>query len=1508
MTGGRLRIGLALALALIAAAVVSPSPLAASPATVSSAASLGLVEKLDISEVMGHARYLSGLGSRFTGYPGYFKAVEYVVGTLEELGIDVTLHSFPVAVPRDRGAKLIIGDRVFEAHHLYPNLVALGAAGKLEGELVYLGSATARDLENVDLSGKIAVVEADCGNRWIDAIAKGARAVVFLGPIRDRLEAMAKLSLAPLDVPRLYVGEEHADAVRRAAAMGLAARVEGDYSWERVTAYNVLAVIRGAGEPEKVLILAAHLDSGSIVPALAPGAEEAVNVGFLLHLAKLLKESRPRYTVWLLFLSGHWQGLAGARWFVEDFLFNESRGVGRDYFPYMVFNFEIASGAPQLVVYPGGFFYGHRHQGAMELYRTLLNSLRGWLKEFYRKYPDDHSKIISRAFMYNPATDIAIIESFLPGYAVGVPLSLYLDTEPFQLAMVPAVTFLSFKDPRIRLFTPEDKFELIDWQNVVPQLRFTLFVVEKALSDISAVYAGSWDSIRPTRRAADPNLGGFGFMTVKVEVVEYDPTVPAMYRPVPNALVVVHKIDWSYNFVGSLGITIFDPPFGKIIEMADESGAATVVGVPPVEANIGNIAVYAYGVVDGRLTYVPDYGPYGLRRFLPYSSSVTMATVYRAVVFKAAGLLLPRIGIPDQPWQLTLLNNYWKPSYPVPFTRYTAPYPLTVSVFYPNLATPDSYGYEVDHLNNLAIVFAPPHSRIGVVIGFGGEQRRAVMLLNYSAGEVRGYQLGGAGTLLAIVNPEETYARELLAVARDRYEKARRGGVVDPSVEELMALAEGYLEKGVPWAAWSLALKLYERTFGMSLDFAAATLVTMILTIPFAIVAEKLVGGKGGIMRILTMVAVAAAVYVLFAVLHPGFTVVYSANILALGVIAAALATPAAFFLLLNLSRALGYVKAARVGVHELKREAFDMLVSAMAAGIENMKRRPLRTSLTLSTIILVVLSLVSLTSIVPIYRVRASEYESLSAFDGIVIRSPSGEPIDPRVVEVVKAIVGDRGSVSVRYWLYPPLILTIGTEREETWGNRFIVTSKDGRVATFAVAVGVAAGELEMSMRDLGLTPEFFEKVPVACLLPKSAASYLGVDVGDVVDFLGFKLLVTGFFDDAAAERLVRDVPDRAGELVYGIKPFDVAEMWQRQTGGPAAYIPFRVPWSSILVVNAEFVEKLPGAFVSSIAIRLRSASGEELASLASELNRIFDKLEVYYSSKGRGYLLSSRYVYEFFGFGFVIIPVVIASLSLMIAILGAVFERMREASIYSALGLAPAHVGGMFLAEILAYAIIGVVLGYTAGVVAARLANFAAATGGVVGMNYSSSSVLTSLGIVAALMLAVSAYPLASVSKTVTPSLERKWRIPTRPRGDTWEIPLPFTFREREMLAGLVAYLCEYLENRRERVGTFTVLDYRPFAEPERAGVRARVWLAPYEQNIIQEVAVSFSKSKTEARYLTTLTAQRVSGPYDLWRKGCETFAREIREQLLTWRLISGDERRKYIALGRSMVGGYE
>ena len=109
--------------------------------------------------------------------------------------------------------------------------------------------------------------------------------------------------------------------------------------WEGVEAYNVYGYLPGSPEmlpaksreqpqawKDQTIVIQAYYDAISVVPALAPGAENAAGIVALLQLVELLKEHRPHYSVLFLATSGHFEGLSG----INDFLYRHSRRS--DYF------------------------------------------------------------------------------------------------------------------------------------------------------------------------------------------------------------------------------------------------------------------------------------------------------------------------------------------------------------------------------------------------------------------------------------------------------------------------------------------------------------------------------------------------------------------------------------------------------------------------------------------------------------------------------------------------------------------------------------------------------------------------------------------------------------------------------------------------------------------------------------------------------------------------------------------------------------------------------------------------------------------------------------------------------------------------------------------------------------------------------------------------------------------------------------------------------------------------
>ena len=102
-------------------------------------------------------------------------------------------------------------------------------------------------------------------------------------------------------------------------------------TWEEVPSWNLIATIPGLDEyiterqerkwKDQIVVLSSFYDAISVVPARAPGAENATGITALLHLAEVLKDNPPNYTVKFLATGSHFQSLKG----VLDFLYKHSR-------------------------------------------------------------------------------------------------------------------------------------------------------------------------------------------------------------------------------------------------------------------------------------------------------------------------------------------------------------------------------------------------------------------------------------------------------------------------------------------------------------------------------------------------------------------------------------------------------------------------------------------------------------------------------------------------------------------------------------------------------------------------------------------------------------------------------------------------------------------------------------------------------------------------------------------------------------------------------------------------------------------------------------------------------------------------------------------------------------------------------------------------------------------------------------------------------------------------------
>jgi hypothetical protein len=237
---------------------------------------------------------------------------------------------------------------------------------------------------------------------------------------------------------------------------------------------------------------------------------------------------------------------------------------------------------------------------------------------------------------------------------------------------------------------------------------------------------------------------------------------------------------------------------------------------------------------------------------------------------------------------------------------------------------------------------------------------------------------------------------------------------------------------------------------------------------------------------------------------------------------------------------------------------------------------------------------------------------------------------------------------------------------------------------------------------------------------------------------------------------------------------------------------------------------------------------------------------------------------------------------------------------------GAAPSHIETIFLVEGATLAFIGAYLGYVIGAVTLYVVwNLGVMPPGLI-PNVSSGVVLIVLAVIISTVILSTLYPAVRASRMATPSLLRRWTVESRPRGDTWEVRMPFVAAREEAL-GLLAFLSEYMEavsSERERSRVFMLVSPPQLTtEEESYRLMARLHMAPFDTGIIQDAAV-VARRLPGGSYAFDVVFRRLQGPESIWLTSTRAFIGELRKQFLAWRALSPSEKTKYVERAKSKI----
>jgi cell division protein FtsX len=639
--------------------------------------------------------------------------------------------------------------------------------------------------------------------------------------------------------------------------------------------------------------------------------------------------------------------------------------------------------------------------------------------------------------------------------------------------------------------------------------------------------------------------------------------------------------------------------------------------------------------------------------------------------------------------------------------------------------------------------------------------------------------------------------------------------------------------------AFGLESRAYPDVEATAQDVLKGIIFYLALLLPFSFFLERLLFGFPDIRK-----QIAGAGFVFLAVflgirfVHPAFELALTPFIILLAFVILALTVVVTSFLSSKFEQE---IKRLKQGVHFADVGRLSALGAALGLGIANMRRRPMRTALTCVTLVLLTFTVLSFTSVSANISNFARPYgNSTPQYEGFMIRKPDWSGMQLAAVNSMRNEFSQRfGAVAPRAWylsrdqgealqlrvnnvdapskyFYAPALCGFTPDevaikspipKSVVKGNWFTGAPDEALLpVSMLIKPSALRAKRAQAARDRGEegkedTSEIKDDTPPLGLTMDTA-------VGSRIQVAGQEMRVIGVFDDDKFYA-ARDLDDEQFTPVdYQNEQNKQAASQNSLAGQKGEEVQVQryqhMDANALLLIPYETALTLGGSTRSLAAGFQNSESGK------AELNQLMNRaaLGIFGSTRQpdgslQAALYSSVETSGYEGFGALIIPIAIAALIIANTMLGSVFERTKEISIYSAVGLAPIHVAALFIAEAIVYAVLGSISGYLIAQLVAKVVTATNLLPGIT-LNYSSSSAVLATLIVMATVLLSTIYPAWAASKLSNPDTDRRWKV-NEPVGDIWRFQFPFTVSGLQPL-GVSQFLTDFFDSHTDTsVGRF-------------------------------------------------------------------------------------------------------
>ena len=744
-------------------------------------------------------------------------------------------------------------------------------------------------------------------------------------------------------------------------------------------------------------------------------------------------------------------------------------------------------------------------------------------------------------------------------------------------------------------------------------------------------------------------------------------------------------------------------------------------------------------------------------------------------------------------------------------------------------------------------------------------------------------------------------------------------------------------EAGAARLAFALGQRVYGPLRAAMDDLVNAVVLLLALAVPFAFFGERLlIGAKGVRGRVAGFAACFGLTFAALYALHPGFAVASTPVIVFLA-FAILLLSGLVIALLVSKFR-VQLAKLHGEGGHTQNAGQVAALLAAVQMGISTMRRRKTRTALTTLTVVVLTFTVLCFAGFERRLGLAVAGVGTATPgtpVGAVLVRRADGGPLPRAAAELAAAAAGGGGGAG------EPLV---GAGSGSGPGGEPAAALPSWRVDPPGGASGPGGGGgggLPLAGEDglstgrvravIGLEPELAQRWPAlssaladpgaagagpgrytpasvagelsadGVFLNPAAARELGVGVGDPFRLNGRRVRLAGVIDAGRLERLrhvdgqpLLPVLTPGSDAVAAGRPADAAGA----AGGGAAGAADRLSVSEVAVAGARLAEELGGR---PDAVTVYPAAGSGVTAIAEALATALPQPAWSAGPAGleRRVLTTLTSVS---GAASIAVPLALGGLIVFGTLLGSISDREQEIYTFSALGLAPRHIGALFLAEGAVYAVVGGLGGQLLALLLARVSAALAQRGLVpeLPVNFASGNALFATAVVMAVVLLSSLYPAAAAARSANPGLARRWKLPAPVRtpggGDRLDLVFPFTVSAADV-GGVRGFLAEHFAQHDDAgTGRFACTSVDPGGGGGGGGggeLVADVALAPFDLGVSQRLRLWSEPSDLSGVDRVRVVVDRLSGTRGDFARLNKPFFADLRRQFLLWRTLPDEAR---------------